>query len=105
MRPTLLLALSIMMFTAAGQEPQPPMRDPRNEPIDRLPNGKSQKEAIAKEDYQKSLEDARELVKVSESLLADLEKHEQHVISLSELRKTDEIEKLAKRIRGRLRRY
>ena len=58
-----------------------------------------------KEDYQKSLEDARELVKVSESLLGDLEKHDRYVISVSELRKTDEIEKLAKRIRGRLKRY
>jgi len=105
MRPTLLLALLMMMFTTAGQEPQPPMREPRNEPIDRLPNGKSQKEAIAKEDYQKSLEDARELVKTSEALLADLEKNDRYVISVSELRRTDEIERLAKRIRGRLKRY
>lgn len=105
MRPTLLLALSMMMFTAGSQEPQPPIPNPRNEPSDRLPNGKSQKEAIAKEDYQKSLEDARELVKASESLLADLEKNDRYVISVSELHKTDEIEKLAKRIRGRLKRY
>jgi hypothetical protein len=106
MRPTLVLALSIMLFTAAAQEPpQPPIPNPRDEPGDRLPNGKSQKEAIAKEDYQKSLEDARELIKASESLLADLEKNDRYVISVSELRKTDEIEKLAKRIRGRLKRY
>jgi hypothetical protein len=104
MRPILVLALCLMLATA-GQppHPQPPPGPPPAE--DRLPNGKSQKEAILKEDYRKSLEDSRELVKLAEALQAELEKNDRYVVSVSEIRKTDDIEKLAKRIRGRLKRF
>jgi hypothetical protein len=34
-----------------------------------------------------------------------LEKGEQHVLSISDMKKTEEIEKLAKRIRSRMRKY
>ena len=106
MRPILVFALSLMLVLA-GQPPQVPSPSPpaRTEPEDRLPNGKSQKEAILKEDYRKSLEDSRELVRLAEELQAELEKNDRYVVSVSELRKTEDIEKLAKRIRGRLKRF
>jgi len=106
MRPIPVLALCLMI-ASGGQPPQPPVpgRPSRTEEEDRLPNGKSQKEAIVKEDYRKSLEDSRELVKLGEGLEAELEKNDRYVVSLSEIRKTEDIEKLAKRIRGRLRRF
>ena len=75
---------------------------PPEEP--KLPDGKSQREAILKEEHKRSLSDAAELVKLSEELKAELEKNDRHVVSLASIRKCDEIEKLAKRIRGRLRR-
>lgn len=101
--PALVLCL---MLLSAGQAPQqPPPGQPKPEEQDRLPNGKSQKEEILKEDYRKSLEDSRELAKLAESLRAELEKSDAHVVSLSEIRKTEDIEKLAKRIRGRLKRF
>ena len=69
-----------------------------------LPNGKSQKEEILKADHKLNLDDARRLVEVAQGLKAELEKHNQHVLSLNAIRNTEEIEKLAKRIRGRLHR-
>lgn len=102
------LFLPVLLFgaLACAQEPQqPPIPVPRNEPEGRLPNGKSQKDAIAKEDYAKSLEDARELVKLAQELQADLEKNDRFVVSIADIRKTEDIEKLAKRIRGRMKRY
>jgi GTP-binding protein EngB required for normal cell division len=71
----------------------------------RLPDGKSQQEEILKADHQKSLKDAAELVELAEQLKAELERNDRHVLSISSLKKTEQIEKLAKRIRGRLRRY
>ncbi|MBK5292823.1 MAG: hypothetical protein JJE04_14265 [Acidobacteriia bacterium] len=64
-----------------------------------------QLERLLKEDHKKSLEDASELVKLSEELKIELEKTDRHVLSVTALKKTEEIEKLAKRIRSRMRRY
>lgn len=104
MRAIIVVTLCLM-FVSAGQPPQPPVTPPETAPETRLPNGKSQKDAIAKEDYRKSLEDARELVGLAQSLQAELEKNDQYVVSVSEIRKTEDIEKIAKRIHGRLKRY
>jgi len=71
----------------------------------KLPNGRNQTEEILKAEHAKSLKDAAELIKLAEDLQAELEKNDRHVLSVSALRKTEEIEKLAKRIRGRLKRY
>ena len=70
----------------------------------RLPNGKSQKDAILKDDYRKNLEDARDLLKLSEDLKLEIEKNDQFVVSLGAIKMTEDIEKLAKRIRSRLKR-
>lgn len=70
----------------------------------RLPNGKMQRDEMLKADFQKSLEDARELSKLADELKADLEKNDRYVLSIPTLKKTEEIEKLAKRIRDRLKR-
>jgi len=64
--PTLLtLALALAMF--AQQPPNPP-RHPQagdSEEDVRLPNGKLQKDEILKADFEKSLQDARELSKLA----------------------------------------
>jgi hypothetical protein len=51
------------------------------------------------------LADARDLVKTAQELQSELEKNNRYVVSISEIRKTEEIEKLAKRIRGRLKTF
>ena len=70
----------------------------------KLPSGKSQREEILKADHERSLKDASELMQLSEELKIELEKNDRHVLSVSTLKKLDEIEKLAKRIKGRLKR-
>jgi hypothetical protein len=72
---------------------------------DRLPNGKSRQEELVKIDYKKNLADATELARLAEEVKADLEKDDKYIVSIKMLKKTEDIEKLAKNIRGRLKRY
>ena len=97
-----LLALCLAVALVWSQRPR--QDADRNSDV-RLPNGKSQQEEILKADYEKTLKDAAELIDLAEQLKADLEKNDRHVLSISTLKKTEDIEKLAKRIRGRLRRF
>lgn len=60
---------------------------------------------MLKADHEKSIRDAAQLIELSEGLKQDLEKNDRHVLSIASLKKTEEIEKLAKRIRSRMRRY
>jgi hypothetical protein len=96
-----LLVVSIVILLSA-QAPKDPSLDPEDP---RLPNGKSQKEEILKADHQKSLEDAGKLIQLTEELKIELEKNDRHVLAVGTLKKLEEIEKLSKRIRGRLKRY
>ncbi len=68
-----------------------------------LPNGKSQKDEILKAEREQNLKDAAQLVELSQQLRDELEKNDRFVLSLATLKKTDEIEKLVKKIRSRLR--
>jgi len=45
------------------------------------------------------------LADLAEQLKQELEKNDRYVLSISTLKKTDEIEKLVKKIRSRLRHY
>jgi len=99
--------LTLLVFTSiSAQLPPDASNSNRREdaPV-RLPNGKLQSEEILKDDYRKNLKDAQELIDLAESLKMSLEKNAQNVLSLSDLKKTEEIEKLSRRIRGRIRRY
>jgi hypothetical protein len=96
----IFLVFTVVFALASAQQPN------SREPFDtKLPSGKSQREEILKADHEKSLKDAAELVKLSEALQIELEKNDRHVVSVSSLDKLEEIEKLAKRIRSRLKRF
>jgi hypothetical protein len=101
-----LLCLALIVFCAlSAQDPRPPdWWSKTGEPDPRLPDGKSQKEEILKADHKKNLEESAELVKLAEELRGDLEKNTRYVVSIQTLKKTDEIERLVKNIRGRLKR-
>jgi|SRR5579859_2464634 len=101
----ILILFTCLMFALLGQQPPTRAPSPNDDSDPKLPDGRSQKTAIAKEDYQHSLDDAKELVKLAQSLQEELEKNDQYVVSVNTLRKTEDIEKLAKKIRSRLRRY
>jgi hypothetical protein len=87
--------------TAGGDLPRGPGSDPDEV---RLPNGKSQRDEILKAEHEQNLKDAAQLIDLAEQLKQDLEKNDRYVLSLATLKKTDDIEKLVKKIRGRLRR-
>jgi hypothetical protein len=99
-----LLLLPIAVGLLFSQEPG--MNRPHKLPEDnsdvKLPNGKSQQEEILKADYQKTLQDASELVRLAEQLQDDLIKEDRHVLSIASLKKAEDIEKLARKIRTRL---
>jgi hypothetical protein len=69
----------------------------------KLPNGKSQRDEILKAEREENIRDAGKLVEMAQSLKADLEKSDRFVLSLDTIKKTDDIDKLAKKIRDRLR--
>jgi hypothetical protein len=97
----LLLCLSFVLPAQFPHQEQPP--PPPEET--RLPNGKLQRDEILKAEYEKSLQDSRELAKLAGELKTDLEKNDRYVLSLQTLKKTEEIEKLAKRIHDRMKHY
>ena len=100
----LVLVSALVCFLAFGQFPS--SQPPSEESVDtRLPNGRSQKNEILKADHAKNIEDARLLVKLSEELKADLEKNTEYVFSITALKKAEQIEKAAHRVRSRLKRY
>jgi hypothetical protein len=68
-----------------------------------LPNGKLQRDEILKADYQQNLKDARALIDAAKGFELDLEKSDQFVLSLNLLKKLDDIDKMTKRIRNRMR--
>jgi hypothetical protein len=70
----------------------------------KLPSGKSQREEILKAEHEKTLRDIDQIQKLAEQLKADLEKNDYHVLSVPSLKKTEEIEKLARQVRNRMRR-
>ena len=77
-------------------------------PVDRgnrdvkLPNGKSRNNAIARDEHKKALAEAAQLVTLSEQLRDEVQKAGEYVVPVGAVRKTEEIEKLARKIRGRL---
>ena len=103
------LGLSLSALTAQKLPPARPRdTDPnspdqdQNQDDPRLPNGKSQKDAIAQSEHEKALKDAEALVSLSNQLKDDIQKAGNFVVPVSALKKTQEIEKLARSVRTHL---
>ncbi len=104
--------LTLLASTAArafwGQQDQQPEDRHRvhlpNSPDEdtKLPNGKSQKNEIAKQDHREALNDAQNLVFEAQQLRDELQKAGDYVVPVGLLKKTDDIEKLARHIRAKL---
>jgi hypothetical protein len=71
----------------------------------RLPNGKKQQDEILKAEYEQNVKDAQELLNIARAFEEDLEKDDRYVLSVSSLKKLDDMEKLTKRIRSRMKRF
>jgi hypothetical protein len=104
MKKLLLVPLAAIGLMFSQIEPRVHDRNasPDNHHDAKLPNGKSQQEEILKAEHQKTLQDAADLVKLAEELQDDLIKEDRHVLSLASLKKAEDIEKLARKIRTRL---
>ena len=100
-RPALLLPVMAILLASAAPPQQPP-HVPQEDA--RLPNGKLQRDEILKAEHEQNVKDAAQLVDLAQQLQQDIEKNDRYVLSLSTLKKADEIEKLIKKIRSRMRR-
>ena len=96
------LALCLAWLASDSSAAQPPGRE--NEPA-RLPSGKSQSEEILKADYKANLADLLQMQKLIDEVKTELEKNDRHVLSLSNMKKLEELETLSRKIRGRMRRW
>jgi predicted RND superfamily exporter protein len=99
-------ALSLCLLPFVGLAQRHPARlNPRSgESADiQSPNGKSQTDEILKEEREENLKDAAKLVDLADELKEALEKEDRFVFSLNTVKKTEEIEKLARKIRARMR--
>ncbi len=106
MKLRLLRAASLMFLTVASPaalQQQDPQSYGHLEENPKLPNGKSQRDEILKAEREDNIRDAAKLVELSQSLKADLEKGDRFVLSMETIKKTDELDKLVKKIRDRLR--
>lgn len=101
-RRSALAALLGLTSTAAAQRGGQ-VTDPFHPEDTKLPNGKSQRDEILKADHETNIKDAAELVDLAQQLQQQIEKNDAFVFSLATLKKTDEIEKLVKKIRSRIR--
>ena len=93
----------LLQAQSAAGAPEDRKEIPRDQV--RLPNGKLQQDEILKDEHNRELQDARQLVELSQALQKDIEQSGAHVLSISSIHRTEEIEKLAKKIRSRMRGY
>ena len=101
MRPSVFAIIGCCLLTIQSGKGQIPAEEEGR----RREMKRSQIEALLKEDHEKSIKDAGELMRLSEELKVELEKSDRHVLSVGAIKKTEEIEKIAKRIRGRMKRF
>ncbi len=94
----------IMMAFLLLAAQRPPRPEPEEPPVV-LPSGKSQKREILKADFEKSKSEAADLLELAQQLKEDLEKNDAYVLDLRTLKKAEDIEKLAKRIKDRMKRH
>lgn len=102
-----VLAFAASPLFSQEQEPQGPgNRKPpfphEGDEDPKLPNGKSQKDAIARELHEQALKDTDDLISLAQQLKDELQKSGDYIMPVSSVKKTEEIEKLAKKIRWRL---
>lgn len=105
-RPAFYFPVVCVCLLAQG----PPLERPATGRLDspeilRTPDGRNRTEMILKSDHEASLKDVDTMRKLIEDVKIDMEKNDRHVLSVGTLKKLDDIEKLSKRIRGRMKRF
>jgi hypothetical protein len=101
--PALFLGLLVALQLAIGQVSIRNPRTPKSPVEDRLPNGGSRTLAMVKDDQERSLEDIAKIQQAAAEMEKELSKSE-FLVSLTALKRAEEIEELAKDIQNRLKR-
>jgi hypothetical protein len=96
---------SLSAVAALAQRGGGPPRDIFGPDDVTLPNGKSQRDEIVKLDHRRNQEDSAALALLAVEVRQELAEQESHVVSVKMLKKLDEIEKLTRAIRSRLKRF
>lgn len=101
-RCALLAAFAALCLAQAPTEATIPEGRPDREPPEIQVPGKPQSERILEAETAENRKEAARLVELAQQLQGDLEKNSKYVFSLADLKKAEEIEKLAHRIRTRM---
>lgn len=99
---TALAALALTACLGLAQIDVPP---PRADEPKRLPDGRLWSEAVLKANYEANLKDLERMKKILESVQAELEQSRGHVLPLKALKDLEELERLSKRVRDRMKRH
>jgi hypothetical protein len=102
MRRLWLLFFVLGMLLGQGIPPTAPDTNPNSPNNTRLPNGKLQRDEIIKAEHKKNVEDAATLARLAQEVKDDIDNSDSYIVSVKTLKKIDDIDKLAKGIRGRL---
>ncbi len=95
-------ALAFIFTPAGAPQAKPPHEIAPHLDDAPLPPNKNMQDEILKADHARDLKDVTQLVELAEQLKQELEKNDRRVLSVASLKKTEEIEKLAKHIHSRL---
>ena len=66
---------------------------------------RQQRDALSKQDFKDNTRDAAEIVKLGQGLQASIARNGSFIVDANDIRTAEQIEKLAKHIRGRLKRF
>src|SRR5579871_145692 len=104
-RGAVTLCMALFFGAALAQEPGdlPPVTPPGQHSDVILPSGKSQRDEILKAEHEENVKDATRLADLAAELKEALDREDRFVFSLTTVKRTEEIEKLAKKIRSRMR--
>jgi hypothetical protein len=108
---TLSIGTSVLLLLLLGapQRPYPPERTgpagAEGRPDVLLPSGKSQRQEILKADFAKTKADAAQLLDLAQQLKQELDRDDHNVLDLRAMKNAEEIEKLAKRIKDRMKQH
>ncbi len=97
------IARVMLAFLLLGAQ-RPPRHEPEAPEVV-LPSGKSQKREILKADFEKSKSESIELLELAQQLKDELEKNDAYVLDLRTMKKAEDIERLARRIKDRMKRH
>jgi len=96
-----IFCLCLSTFAGAQRQASPPVEDPTETPFPITPK---QVEDILKADHQHNLRDLEQMARLIEEVQTDARKDAHYVVSVRNIKKLDQIEKLSRAIRERMKR-